>query len=147
MSICIFVVSGIYLTDSIQYALKYAKEDDKANDEGKVMIISLVAPGNPLPVISDPSKNELKGKAIPFGYQSHIILGENQINSIPKSISHFLNPANRQGMPVMKKNEKRVRGMEVVVDQQAQVLPRYVIYLSRKSEKKQEEEKEFNDEE
>jgi len=65
------------LTDSIQYALRYAKEDDKSNDEGKVMIISLVAPGNPLPVISDPSKKELKGKAIPVGYQSHIILGEN----------------------------------------------------------------------
>ena len=51
-------------------------------------------------------------------------------------------------MPVMKKNEKRVRGMEVVVDQQAQVLPRYVVYLSRKREKKQQkEEKEFSDEE
>jgi len=29
--------------------------------------------------------------------------------------------------------------MEVVVDQQAQILPRYVVYLSRKSENKKEE--------
>jgi len=47
---------------------------------------------------------------------------------------------------VTKKIEKRVRGMEVVVDQEAQILPRYVVYLSKKSEKKQEE-KEFSDEE
>jgi len=82
------------MTDSIRYALTYARADMKGEDEGQVMIISLVAPGNPLPVISDPTTNELEGKAIPFGYQSHIILGENQIDSI--IMNHFFSHSFQQ---------------------------------------------------
>jgi len=102
---------GMYFTSDAPYALDYYC---KANNEGeKIVIIAFVIPGNVYPVIEDPheeGENSLKGKPFKNGYQSHFTV------------------VNTEGLPC-KIDHKEDKYSELVVFQEAQILPKYVLYV------------------
>jgi len=98
-----FYGKGIYFTNSTDYSIVYIIHAKKP-----CLIISYVLPGNPYPVIENPSENTFLGAPIMASYDSHVIcVGPN-------------------GFP------KKVFGLsflEVVLDQEARVLPAFLVSL------------------
>ena len=77
-----FMLPGIYVTSSNQYASKYAKtkadqmNEEKKTEEEKVktaILICATIPGNTFPV----PDMSLYGKPVQNGYQSHFTVGRN----------------------------------------------------------------------
>jgi len=65
-----FYGKGIYFSSSAMYTLPYV-----ASKTHPAILICFTAPGNPYPVIENPSeKNNLLGKNILHGYQSHYVI-------------------------------------------------------------------------
>jgi len=103
---------GIYFTTYVAYALPYfSSKHDPA------LIISFIVPGNVYPVIEHPDASDnLQGKAMVNGYNSHYVLV--------------------QGSGLVPKNyESCVLFDELVIPQESQVSPVYLIRLSHKHAK------------
>jgi len=103
-----FYGAGIYFTTSSKYAIPYygTKPDPS-------IIISWVITGNAYPVIEHPRKaGSLAGTIIKPGYQSHYVCTNN------KGMPH----------PDMSENYQYVFD-EIVINQEAQVAPAYVLML------------------
>jgi len=81
------------------------------------MIVCLVLPGNVYPVTESPTDDTvaLTGAPCKIGYQSHYVL------------------VNKVGTP--DQEEQRTECDELVVFQESQVLPRYVLFLKKKDKK------------
>jgi len=104
-----FFGAGIYFTTSAKYAIPYF-----ATKAQPAIIISYLVPGNPYPVIENPNEpGNLAGEVIKVGYQSHYVLTTNR------------------GMPFEKIEYKNIFD-EIVVDQESQVAPAYVLLLDNK---------------
>jgi len=100
---------GVYFTSSKEYAYAYSKSSPK------VMILALVIPGNIYPVIEHPQKDEsYMGAACRSGYQAHGTI-------VSGSTKEFGYPINKGW------TEKKYD--ELVVFQDAQAIPKYVIYF------------------
>jgi len=102
---------GMYFTSFATYATKFYC---KANDAGeKVLIISYVVPGNVYPVVESPhdEKNSLKGQPVKNGYQSHYTI------------------VGSDGLPA---DAKKQCFDELVVFQENQVIPKYVVIVKEK---------------
>ena len=114
-----FFGQGIYFTSKLNYARKYSKP---ANDGSLVLVISLVAPGNVLPISADPQVDKLPnpqgylGKPRQRGYQSHYTVvylpGEGGIYGYP-----------------LRTAPTEASADELVVFEPAQALPVFLIYL------------------
>jgi len=113
---------GIYFTTSIPYALPYARlQEDPA------IIISYVIPGNIYPVVEHhKEENSLLGSPIKApGYNSHYVITARD-GSVAQTIGEI---------PVFD---------EIVIDQEAQVTPAFILQLSTDSSKLQRFYKEFD---
>jgi len=102
-----FYGKGMYFSTSAIYTAPYfSKYKDPA------ILICLTIPGNPYPVVEDyATEKSLTGKALIPGYQSHYVL-VNSSGSIPS------------------KNEKdRKLYDELVLEQEAQVVPIFLVTL------------------
>jgi len=97
------------------------------------VLVSLVAPGNTYPACESPKneKESLVGKPIFSGYQSHFSIGN---IPTPQKSNHF--SVRKGGDPVRVKKKKSGDAMEIVIDQETQVLPRYIIYFQRNNTNK-----------
>jgi len=105
-----FFGAGIYFTTSAKYAIPYF-----ATKAQPAIIISYLVPGNPYPVIENPNEEgSLAGESLKVGYQSHYVLTTNR------------------GMPFDKIEVKNIFD-EIVVDQESQVAPAYVLTLDSKT--------------
>jgi len=101
---------GIYFTTSANYTVPYFKQH-----EHPAIIICLVIPGNPYPVIEDPRNDSpIRGKAILLGYQSHYVVVTK--SGMPFTINDYA--------------ENKERYDELVVEQEAQVLPIFILSVS-----------------
>jgi len=113
---------GIYFTTSIPYALPYARlQEDPA------IIISYIIPGNIYPVVEHhKEENSLLGSPIKApGYNSHYVI-TSQDGYVAKTVGEI---------PVFD---------EIVIDQEAQVTPAFILQLSTDSSKLQKFYKEFD---
>jgi len=96
--------SGMYFTSSATYALPYY-----ATKKKPALIVCFLLPGNPLPVIEKPkAKDSYLGKRLRSGYQSHYVC------------------VRKDGMPC-KRPMRSDFWNEIVVDQESQVLPGYLV--------------------
>jgi len=118
-----FFGQGIYFTSKLNYARRYSKP---AKDGSLVLVISLAAPGNVLPISADPLLNKIKnpqgylGKPRQQGYQSHY------------TIVHMPGEGGTYGYP-LRTAPTDDSSDELVVFEPAQALPVFLIYLdSRK---------------
>jgi len=101
-----FYGKGVYFTCYIPYIFPYV-----GTSKTPSMIISLVVPGNIYPVIESPSKDDnLLGAHIKTGYQSHYV------------------KTNRNGLPCTKPRDTDHYD-ELVIEQEAQLLPIYLVDL------------------
>eukprot|EP01123_Difflugia_compressa_P002253 TRINITY_DN12966_c0_g1_i1.p1 TRINITY_DN12966_c0_g1~~TRINITY_DN12966_c0_g1_i1.p1 ORF type:complete len:619 (+),score=120.09 TRINITY_DN12966_c0_g1_i1:71-1858(+) len=104
-------------TDEDKHDKESKKEENKKEVKPMVFIISFAIPGSIYPVIEHPYKRgSLKGKPNHAGYQSHYVKVNN--NGLP---------SRRQGKTYD----------ELVLFQESQVLPRYVIYATPGKEKEE----------
>jgi len=128
-----FYGKGIYFTGDLEYASKYAKETTK----GKVFLVALTLPGNPFPVTENPHFDEKgnnfktvdangKEKIIPnpsgyygktarSGYQSHYTI-------VSKTTLG-------QAFPIDDTYDPKLHADELVVFQDPQALPLFLIYV------------------
>eukprot|EP01114_Cavostelium_apophysatum_P019166 TRINITY_DN6095_c0_g1_i2.p1 TRINITY_DN6095_c0_g1~~TRINITY_DN6095_c0_g1_i2.p1 ORF type:complete len:616 (+),score=141.75 TRINITY_DN6095_c0_g1_i2:38-1885(+) len=105
---------GMYFTSSAEYAVNlYSRLDNR------VLLISFVTPGNPNPCTENPNipRESLIGRVIKQGYDSHYALVDGS------------------GLPLDVRNSK-VGGKlsdydELVIDDEQQVLPCYLVFLGR----------------
>lgn len=105
-----FYGSGIYFTTSAKYSIPYFAT--KANP---ALIISYLIPGNPFPVVEHPKgPDSILGNTLKPGYQSH-----------------FVSTTSR-GEPHAKPTKHHVYD-EIVINQEAQVAPAYVLELDASS--------------
>jgi len=105
---------GIYFSSSIPYSLPYAQ-----SKEDPAIILSYVIPGNIYPVLEDhKGKNSLMGLAIKAreGYNSHYVITKQDGN-------------------VFQEIGERPVYDELVIDQESQVTPAFVLQLSTDSQK------------
>jgi len=101
-----FYGKGVYFTTSAPYSLHYAYLSQEP-----VLILSFVTPGNVYPVVENPKEvDSLLASAIKPGYNSHYVL------------------TCRNGM-VITQIETETFYDELVVDQESQVLPAYILVL------------------
>jgi len=102
---------GMYFTSNANYAAKYSKE------KVKIFIISYLIPGNIYPVTEEAkgSSNSLAGRPSISGYQSHGVL------------------VNSKGMI---SNGKGVIYDELVVFQESQIVPKYVVFATHNKAKR-----------
>jgi hypothetical protein len=105
-----FFGAGIYFTTSAKYAVPYF-----ATKPSPSIIISFLVPGNPFPVTEDPNNPAISiaGHALKPGYQSHYVLTTNR------------------GMPFPQIEYKNIFD-ELVIRQETQVAPAYVLMLDPK---------------
>jgi hypothetical protein len=105
-----FFGAGIYFTTSAKYAVPYF-----ATKPNPSIIISFLIPGNPFPVTEDPNDPavSIAGHALKPGYQSHYVLTTNR------------------GMPFPQIEYKNIFD-ELVIRQETQVAPAYVLMLDPK---------------
>jgi len=100
--------AGIYFTTSAKYAVPYF-----ATKKDPAIILSWVIPGNAYPVIEHPRKSgTLAGTIIKPGYQSHYVCTDNKGMPYPKVVHDYRNVYD-----------------EIVINQEAQVAPAYVLLL------------------
>jgi len=105
-----FFGAGIYFTTSAKYAVPYF-----ATKPNPAIIISYLVPGNPYPVTEDPNgPNSLAGQAVKPGYQCNYVLTTNR------------------GMPFPQIEKKHIFD-EIVIRQETQVAPAYVLMLDPRS--------------
>jgi len=105
-----FFGSGIYFTTSAKYSIPYF-----ATKPNPAIIISYLIPGNPFPVVEQPSgKDSIAGNTLKPGYQSHYV------------------STTSRGAPHTKPTKHHVFD-EIVINQEAQVAPAYVLFLDTKS--------------
>jgi len=98
---------GIYFTSSALYALPYYSSKPKP-----CVIISFLIPGNPFPVTEHRSnKDSLEGQAISPGYQSNYV------------------HTTKSGEPCDKKYENDFYD-EIVIEQESQVVPAFLVSLT-----------------
>jgi len=104
--------AGIYFTTSAKYAVPYfATKPDPS------ILISWVMVGNAYPVIEHPrKKGSLAGMIIKPGYQSHYVCTDNKGMPYPKITADYQNVYD-----------------EIVINQESQVAPAYVLMLDRDS--------------
>jgi len=110
-----FYARGIYFTSDIEYASYYSKLANKGKTEIAYLILAFVSPGHIYPVTESPKdKHSLRGKAgvISPGYQSHYVCVGG-----PGSLLI--------GFPSPQGNKDFVD--ELVLFQDAQALPKYII--------------------
>uniref|UniRef100_A0A6B2L0J1 PARP catalytic domain-containing protein n=1 Tax=Arcella intermedia TaxID=1963864 RepID=A0A6B2L0J1_9EUKA len=108
-----FYGRGMYFTTSAAYTLQYIAKVLKPT-----ILICLIIPGNPFPVVEDPSKpGTYRGSCISTGYQSHYCR------------TSFL------GLPYKEKDltEKKKPYDEIVLNQESQVLPLFLLLISSKN--------------
>jgi len=100
--------AGIYFTTSAKYAVPYF-----ATKSEPAIIISWVIVGNAYPVIEHPRKSDsLAGTIIKPGYQSHYVCTDNKGMPYPKITPDYKNVYD-----------------EIVINQESQVAPAYVLML------------------
>jgi len=116
-----FYGRGIYFTSSINYASYYSLLSMKGNTTHYCIIIAFVSPGNIYPVIESPTgKQSFRGKAgvINPGYQSHYVNVWNTGSG--KTV----------GYPCPKGTAKGYTD-ELVIFQDAQALPKYILTIEK----------------
>jgi len=97
---------GMYFSSSALYTLPYC-----FHHPDPCILLCFLVPGNPYPVIEHPLQPEgLKGKHILTGYQSHYVVTQ------------------RNGLPLEENNFER-KFNEIVIDQESQVVPIFLIEL------------------
>eukprot|EP00028_Trichosphaerium_sp_Am-I-7-wt_P006431 CAMPEP_0168525612 /NCGR_PEP_ID=MMETSP0405-20121227/11416_1 /TAXON_ID=498012 /ORGANISM="Trichosphaerium sp, Strain Am-I-7 wt" /LENGTH=347 /DNA_ID=CAMNT_0008548177 /DNA_START=72 /DNA_END=1112 /DNA_ORIENTATION=+ len=98
---------GMYFTSNASYASKYSRDDQK------IYIVCSCILGNYYPAIESPqSKSDaLSGRPCKTGYHSNVVL------------------VNKKGMPYKTSEEKPFT--EVVLFDESQIVPRYVVYLDK----------------
>jgi hypothetical protein len=100
--------AGIYFTTSAKYAVPYF-----ATKSEPAIIISWVIVGNAYPVIEHPRKSDsLAGTIIKPGYQAHYVCTDNKGMPYPKITPDYKNVYD-----------------EIVINQESQVAPAYVLLL------------------
>jgi len=100
-----FYGKGIYLTNKAKYALAYIMGASKPS-----IIIAYVLPGNAYPVIEFPrAEDSLLGQPILPSYDSHIVCVTSAGTPVKRPIEDFF--------------------LELVIDQEARVLPAFIISL------------------
>jgi len=106
-----FFGAGIYFTTSAKYAVPYF-----ATKPNPAIIISYLVPGNPFPVTENPNDPSISmaGHPIKPGYQSHYVLTTNR------------------GMPFERVEYKHIFD-EIVIRQETQVAPAYILMLDPRS--------------
>jgi len=104
---------GIYFTSDIDYASFFSSSTER----GKIMLVAMVAPGNPFPISEHPYQDErgYYGKGLRDGYQSHYSI----VSKDPDKLSYPYEPP-------FNENE---HADELVVFQEAQALPLFVIFV------------------
>jgi hypothetical protein len=103
-----FYGKGIYFTTYTNYAIPYFM-----NKSEPAVLVTLGTFGNIYPVIEHPQHyNNLVGKPLISGYQSHFVL------------------TNSEGYPIKTKNNSEEYN-EFVVSQEAQVVPIYIVKISK----------------
>lgn len=107
-----FFGRGIYFTTSLPYTLPYSCGKRKPS-----VIISYVNMGNIFPVTEDHKSHEksLKGQALKAGYNSHLVL------------------TNKDGFIYKEQNGGGLVCDEIVVNQESQILPAFIIELDLES--------------
>jgi len=117
-----FFGQGIYFTSKLNYARKYS-DLKPATDGSQVLVISLAAPGNVLPISADPYTGDLRpnpqgylGKPLQRGYQSHYTAV-----SLPGEGGTY-------GYP-LRTAPTEASSDELVVFEPSQALPVFLIYL------------------
>ena len=116
---------GVYFTSDLRYAAMFATiEKDEREAQLKVVVASLVIPGNAFPVTEWPFKSaNLKGRACATGYQSHYTVVDSTLRrtAFPATEGDFEN------------EPQRVVSDELVTFEGAQVLPVFIIYCKAAS--------------
>jgi len=117
---------GIYFTRDMDFATKEAADSPEG---GKVLVIGMTVPGNSFPVTEppntevrpseangvEPNPKGYRGKDCRPGYQSHYTL-------VPKDTTELADP-------IKEKFDPQSHADRLVIFQEAQVLPIFVIYL------------------
>jgi len=110
-----FYGKGMYFTTCANYTIDYFPDKEVA-----AIIICLLIPGNPYPVIEHPRESEaVRGKAIRLGYQSHYVTVKK--SGVPFTMEDYLTNKDRYD--------------EIVIDQEAQVAPIFILEVSENVEK------------
>jgi len=124
---------GIYFTSFASYAAQYCQPLSISKQSVYVFIIASLIYGNTYPAIENPSskENSLCGKSIIKGHQSHYALVtdlgfpfcDTQNSNLSNSVS-------------AEKAESRSRKLynELVIDQESQVFPLYLVFATKKPE-------------
>jgi len=107
---------GMYFTSSLEYAVNIF-----ANLENRVILVSFVNIGNPYPCIENPSKprESLIGRNIKQGYDCHYSVVDG--NGLPLTNEELMNA----------QNANRACYDELVVPEEQQILPCYLVFLGR----------------
>jgi len=106
---------GMYFTTCANYTIDYFPEKEVA-----AIIICLLIPGNPYPVIEHPRESDaIRAKAIRLGYQSHYVTVNK--SGVPLTMEDYLTNKDRYD--------------EIVIDQEAQVAPIFILEVSENKEK------------
>jgi len=101
--------SGIYFTSSMRYALPYYGTKKQPS-----VLISLVSPGNPFPVVEKKEEaRSFMGQPLRSGYQSHFVLTK------------------KDGAPATEKTQPTDRYDELVIGQESQVMPIFVVEIDQ----------------
>jgi len=105
-----FFGKGMYFSSSAIYVIPYC------DDKGPSMLICFILPGNPYPVTEEPNgRDSLKGQKLLVGYQSHYVV------------------TRKEGLPFREKDYINTRKYnEIVVDQEAQIVPIFLVELKSK---------------
>lgn len=107
-----FYGQGIYFSSDVENVKQYSNPGSA--EYSSVLVISLVTPGNVFPVVEDPSAaDSLNGAKCQLGYQSHYVV----VTSVGKPEKHEVKPQSPN---------------ELVVFDKGQVLPKFIVYLSKK---------------
>jgi len=105
-----FYGKGIYFSTSAIYTLCYC-----VSQPNPCIILSFLLPGNPYPVIEHPNHEpNYRGQSLEGGFQSHYVvtLGD--------------------GFPIEEKHAKFRTFNEIVIDQENQVVPIFLVFFSNK---------------
>jgi len=99
---------GIYLSTSALYTLPYF-----ASCSDPAIIVCLTIPGNPFPVVHNPTEEEnLLGKPIKSGYTSHYVV------------------TNKSGVIYQPKVDNK-KYDEIVIEQEAQIIPMFLVSIDK----------------
>jgi len=107
-----FYGKGIYFSSSARYTLPYCFPKPRPT-----ILICLTIPGNPYPVTEHRhTKNSYEGKPICAGHQSHYVIVQ------------------RKGFPFTEEDHEKSKTIydELVIDQEAQVVPIFLLRLNQK---------------